>query len=143
MRKADDGLREIFHDKLRRGFDWIAIETGSTVGGVPDSNYCSEGAEGWVECKATQSNKVKFRPLQPGWCLRRSLAGGRVTIAVRFRHDGGPRKGPACDELFLYSGSRARDVTDYGLSAAPDFHTTGGPSKWNWVGVASFLRRPL
>jgi len=38
---SDGNLRPIFREHLRVGFDWTSVETGSTILGVPDSNYCA------------------------------------------------------------------------------------------------------
>jgi hypothetical protein len=152
MRKADDGLRPMFHERLRQ-FHWQAIETGGVGLGVPDSNYCGDALEGWVEFKSTRrsGSSVDIRPEQVAWCFRRWRAGGRVTIAVRHRHDGGPRVGPAVDQLHLVSGRYARELLSGGISEThlmlyagyPQLCPTmrGGPARWDWAMIARCLQR--
>src|SRR6266699_154364 len=103
----DGGLRKIFRKHLPK-FHWLSVETGLTEQGVPDSNFCIDGREGWVEFKLTSANKVTFRSEQIGWLLRRSRAGGRTYIAVRYHPPGGPRRGPPRDALYIYPGAAAR-----------------------------------
>jgi len=73
--KINGGLRQLFRAKLP-GFDWVSIESGSTGGGIPDSNYCVRtnditGIEGWIEHKQTDGWAVTLRPEQVGWIARR------------------------------------------------------------------------
>jgi len=146
MRRAsDDKLRTL----LRRGlppplFDWQSVETGGTGGGVPDANFCSRGVEGWIECKATDGWAVTIRPAQCGWILRRRRAGGRVLIAVRQRHDGGPIRGLPVDWLYVLSGDVVRELKTGGLLHPAVVAGTlgrwrGGPSKWDWTAVGRVL----
>lgn len=134
----DDGLRALFHTNLR-AFHWQAIESGLTGGGIPDSNYCCAGIEGWVEHKATKANKIVFRPDQIGWHLRRYRAGGRTFIAVRQRHSGGPRLGKPVDRLYLYPGRQVKDLVFRGLLVKPIERWEGGPARWDWVKIAGRL----
>lgn len=135
----DDGLRRIFHIHLRR-FHWQAIESGLTGGGIPDSNFCVDGIEGWVEHKATATNKVLLSADQVGWHLRRSRAGGRTFIAIRHRHYGGPRLGPPLDRLILYPGAKAKEIMLSGLKIVPLGRWDGCPDRWDWEKVGWFLR---
>lgn len=138
----DDGLRKLFHTNLRR-FHWQAIESGLTGGGIPDSNFCINGIEGWVEHKATSGNKIKFdkEGFQVAWHLRRYRSGGRTFIAIRQRHDGGPRLGAAIDRLWLYQGWRAKELFVLGLCTIRPIGTwDGGPTRWNWEQVAKALQ---
>lgn len=139
----DDGLRAIFRDHLL-GFDWTSIESGSTGGGIPDSNYCREGKEGWIEYKRTAGWAVTLEPEQVGWISRRVRNGGRVHVAVRRRHEGGPRLGPPVDELWMFHGSGAKEAKLYGLRGEWCTHHArrwiGGPtSGWDWQAVREFL----
>lgn len=140
---VDDGLRVIFHDRLRAGFHWQAIETGGTGRGIPDSNFCCGGCEGWVEMKATAAWSVDLSAEQVGWHLTRLQRGGRTFVAVRRRHPGGPRKGPPEDQLWLYRGSavaalrRSGLLTEDGLLGRWD----DGPSRWDWDRVRELLVR--
>jgi len=137
--KPDDGLRAIFHSRMPR-VHWQAIELGVVGRGVPDTNFCWQGAEGWIEMKATTSHAVGLEPEQVGWILRRMRAGGRVFVATRRRHEGGPRLGPAVDELWMHEGWDAAVLRAEGLLAAPPvLHMEGGPSLWDWDLVQSTL----
>lgn len=130
----DGNLRPIFRDKLRDGFHWQSIETGGTGRGIPDSNFCCDGVEGWVEFKSTEAWSVDLSPEQCGWHLSRQRHGGRTFVAVRRRHEGGPRKGEGVDELWLYSGKWVRELLTNGLKCTvrPVGVWSGGPARWRW-----------
>jgi len=132
----DGGLRKLFHKNLP-GFHWQAIETGGVGLGVPDSNFCREGVEGWVEFKTTDAFKVQIRPEQVAWIERRARAGGRVFIAVRRKTKAGPRKGPAVDELWLLGPEFARMAY---LNKAVEYRQwESGPKNWNWEAIQRVL----
>jgi hypothetical protein len=159
---ADGNLRSIFRERLRVGFDWTSIETGSTILGVPDSNYCvrverlvqaqyiseenprdivlgSHGVEGWVEFKQTSGWACTLRPEQVGWHLRRHAHGGRTFVATRRWHDGHSRS-DAVDELWLHDGCWVRELKTDGLRGAqPLGHWHGGPGQWDWDMVRRIL----
>lgn len=135
----DGGLRGIFREKLKKGWDWQSVENVAGLG-VPDSNFCKSGIEGWVEFKVTESFNPKIRREQVGWHIRRSIHGGRTFIAIRRKHDGGPRKGEAVDELWIHSGASAGLINDNGInSVEPLYYGTGGPANWDWTQIASIL----
>ncbi len=142
MSKVDDGLRPIFRDHLPK-FDWQSIETPITGSGVPDSNYCRNGREGWIEYKATKGYAVTLEPEQIGWICRRVRHGGRVWIAVRRRSSAGPRKGTAVDELWIIPGVLAKKAKIEGLRGLRFWptveHWSGGPTKWDWDHVSDLL----
>src|SRR3954453_14766207 len=98
----DGGLRKLFRQYVQP-CDWQSIETAMTGGGVPDSNYCMDGVEGWIEFKLTTHWIVPLRPEQIGWLLRGTRFGGRVFIAVRRQTKVGLRTATA-DELWLLHG---------------------------------------
>jgi hypothetical protein len=137
---ADDGLRGIIRAHLPRAH-CVTIETGLTEPGVPDLNVClrPEGADVWIECKATDGWKPAVRPPQAGWMLARWAAGGRCAFAVRRRAAAGPRRGAAVDELWLIAGCAARELKRAGLGELPLSSILlverGGPSAWNWLAV--------
>lgn len=135
---VDDGLRALFRRHLPL-VHWQSIESGSTGRGVPDSNYCYQGCEGWIECKATKAYGVTLRPEQIGWIARRVRAGGRVHVAVRRRHGGGPRLGPPVDELWIFHGRYVKTAKLYGLRSPAMLGVCrvwhGGPARWDWDGV--------
>lgn len=157
---VDGGLRPIFRDKLRVGFDWTSVETGGTGRGVPDSNYCAKvemtagmaldpvldvsatvvkGVEGWIEFKQTSGWACTLRPEQVGWLVRRSMHGGRVFVATRRYHDGHSRA-EATDELWLHSGQWARELKSEGLRAVDPLGVWhGGPSGWDWDEIRRLL----
>ena len=143
MRRADDGLRSELHTHLPR-IHWQAIESGLTGGGIPDSNFCWRGVEGWVECKATQHWSVTLEPAQVGWHLRRARAGGRTFVAVRRRLRVATKVRPPFDELWLCRGAAAASLRASGLRGATERGEvlgvwTGGPSLWHWAEVEALL----
>lgn len=136
MAKPDDGLRAIFHEKLKP-FHMVAIETGMTTQGVPDSNGCFNGVDFWVEMKATKAFAVRFRPMQIGWIERRLRCGGHVFVATRQRHKN-------VDCLWLLRGSAAKELaTGASLRSLKASYILGcwhgGPQEWPWNLVKSLL----
>lgn len=133
----DGGLRSLFRKYLPDG-DWASIETGGTIPGVPDSNFCFPGGlEGWVENKQIWGWTVILRPAQVGWIMRRSRRGGRVFLAVRRKED----------ELHIVRGSDVEELARRNFSLKK-FKTRGswlgGPSAWNWDEVrAVFTEAPI
>jgi hypothetical protein len=138
----DGGLRKLFR-KYVQPCDWQSIETAMTGGGVPDSNYCMGGVEGWIEFKLAHHWQVPLRPEQIGWILRRSRFGGRVFIAVRRQSADGPRRGPAVDELWLLAGRYAKEARMDGMKHIPPEailgRWMGGPGGWAWGEVSRCL----
>ena len=143
--KPDDGLRRLFKTELEMlQFHCQSVETGGTGQGIPDTNFCCRGVEGWIEYKATDGHAVTLRPEQIGWIERRVRCGGRVFIAVRRRHEGGARRGLPVDELHLIPGYAARQARLGGLRDPEVLSARlglwqGGPSKWCWAEVAECL----
>lgn len=126
---VDAGLRQIFRERLPR-FDWCTVEMGVTSRGVPDSNYCCEGVEGWIECKQAKHWRTVIRPEQIGWAERRIDHGGKVFCAVR----------RARDELWLYHGSQMRYLLKQRLDECLTLgHWEGGPAAWNWHRISQTL----
>lgn len=138
----DGGLRGIFHDHLRTGAHWQAVETGGTGRGIPDSNYCIDGVEGWVEFKHTSAWSVGVRTEQNSWHRTRTARGGRTFFAVRRRHLGGKIRGLPVDELWMCAGKYSTQLMNEGLRC-PDICWlgvwSGGPSRWNWDTVRQIL----
>src|SRR4249920_517063 len=124
----DGGLSGIFQSHLPKGIHWLRIESGFTMRGIPDMNYCWFGKEGWIEFKVTHGNVVGLRPEQVGWLLRRSRAGGKCFVAVR-------KKTRKCDELWLVPGKYADRLKETGLNEALTgwYIFWGGPAKWDWI----------
>jgi hypothetical protein len=126
---ADGNLRKLFRSNLK-GFDMIAVETGSTDGGVPDLNYCKDGIEGWVEMKRVEHWRVAIRPAQVGWAERRIAHGGRVFMAVRKERN----------QLWLFRGEVIRALLDTRVDEVPSLgFWFGGPSKWDWTAIEQLL----
>lgn len=138
----DDGLRALLRAHVPSAA-WTAIETGGTGLGIADCNYLFRGGvEGWIECKATDGWAVTFRPEQIGWLSRRVRYGGRAWVAVRRRHGGGPRRGPAVDELWLVPACNVAALARDGLQCVPTaaaWH--GGPARWDWAAFAQAIAR--
>ena len=130
---ADAGLRQLFRRKLP-DLDWQPMELGTLGVGVPDSNYCADGIEGWVEFKHTDHWAVRFRPQQPSWISRRVSAGGLVGIAVR------QTRGSE-DWLWMIPGSLVMTVAVTGLRGLEQTAARwpGGPKKWDWPTIRAGL----
>lgn len=143
MSEDDGGLRSLFRQKLPE-FHWQSIETGGTGLGVPDSNYCHDSVDAWIEFKQTEGFAVTLRPEQIGWLVRRAGAGGLVHVAVRRWHDGGERRGDSVDDLWLLAGAAAVTIKKQGLRRDARYVVgvwTGGPSRWAWDEVRRHLLR--
>lgn len=131
-KRADGDLRRLFRAHLP-AFHWVSIETGACAPGTPDSNFCFDGSEGWVEFKTTPGWAVPLRPAQVAWLDRRGRAGGKVYVAVR-------RRTADVDELWLLNGAAARQLRAGGLRGAQALGAWGGgPSAWDWGSVSSIL----
>jgi hypothetical protein len=136
-------------------YHWNSIESGATGAGIPDSEYCAPGgAIGWIEYKKSSAWKLDYNlaSTQIAWHNRRARAGGRSFIAVRRRHGGGPRKGDAVDELWLFPGTAGALIRQHGLRPEwKDYQAlmqleklllgywANGPAKWDWAVVARCL----
>lgn len=137
---SDGGLRQIFQKHLPK-IHWQSIET--LIGrGTPDMNGCLSGQEFWIENKLTSGWAVNFEIGQVAWHERRLRAGGRTFVAVRRLANSGPRKGAACDELWLFYGYDIRQLEAEGLKDLR-FKTAGwfegGPAKWYWDTIQGIL----
>jgi hypothetical protein len=54
------------------------VESHATANGIPDTNYCIDGVEGWIELKFVRGNdKIKVRPSQASWFKKRLKAGAK------------------------------------------------------------------
>jgi Holliday junction resolvase len=108
---SEAGLWKLLRANIQA--DLQRLESGMTSRGIPDVNGCHDGKEFWVELKYTTTKKVALRPEQVAWLLRRSKVGGRTFVLVKT-----PK------ELYLYSGTMARELLDDGLTVPP-------LEKWN------------
>lgn len=135
----DGGLRPLFAERIKTAH-WQAVETWSTGQGVPDTNVCLNGTETWIEFKSTATNALRISPEQVGWIERRTRAGGRVLVIVRWSCTAGLRR-QARDELLIFDGAHVRLLAQGGLSAAtPLARWEGGPRAWGWETIIEFLR---
>lgn len=140
----DGGLRPLFRQKLPH-FDFQSIESHGTGRGTPDSNYCVDGVDGWIEFKKADGFRTKVRPEQVGWIERRLRHGGRVFIAVRQERD---------DTLWLFGGLAARHLLAGRLDQVPrtadqasgnrtgtifQAYWPGGPRAWDWGQIGRVL----
>ena len=126
----DGGLRTLFRKNLP-AWHWQSIESAMTGMGIPDSNFCYQGLEGWVEFKECQGMMVRISPMQIGWLMRRARSGGRCFVAVR--HKG--------SDLYLYHGALAAGLAQPGgVMGTPRLGKwTGGPALWAWGEVGDVL----
>lgn len=143
MSSTDGGLRTLYRTHLPE-FHWQAIESATTGLGIPDSNYCYKGAEGWIENKLTSGYVIGMRPMQVAWIERRARAGGRVFIAVRRKCDWGPRRGDKCDQLIILGPHMARGdklLKDHEPMFGAIAYWNGGPARWDWDQVREILTK--
>lgn len=135
--KRDGGLRKEYRTHLPH-FHWTSVESPLTVAGIPDSNYCHAGVEGWIENKCVRkSDLVEIRPEQVAWIERRTRAGGNVFIGVRYPkfHDSFCLLKPNAGRWLLTNGLHLHELpTHYYLG-----HWRGGPSRWKWPKIAEIL----
>jgi len=154
----DGGLRPLFALRFPT-WHWVALEVAGLGRGVPDAEYAAPPAgvrvgscnsqyqpatTGWCEFKQTATWSVDLRPEQVAWCVRRARAGGRVTVAVRRKHLGGPRKGLPVDQLWLVDGALGAAARAKGLVSGAEWVLgwwDGGPRGWDWGAVEQILRR--
>lgn len=137
----DGGLRKTFHARLKEGIHWQSVESVTGLG-IPDSNFCGGGVEGWVEFKMTKGWAVTLRPEQVGWIMARTMRGGRVFVATRRMHNGGPRLGAPVDELWIHRGRDVLELNENGLRGAePVYMATGGQSLWHWPTIREILMK--
>jgi hypothetical protein len=134
---SDGGLRSEFRKRLP-SWQWTSIESGTTAGGIPDSEFCSPtGVEGWIEFKATKVFYVQIKPLQVAWIMRRSRYGGNASIAVRRTPES--KKWEGVDELWLMKGDQAEALFQNGLYGVSALCWEGGPSQWNFDEISTAL----
>lgn|SRR5262252_4168279 len=143
--RTDGGLRQLMRARIP-WFHWVTVETSATAAGVPDCEYCHDGVQGWVENKLTRGLAIDVWPTQVAWIERRIRAGGRVHVAVRRQCAAGPRRGPGCDELWLFNGNAVRALCEREivLDDVGRLHACGvwygGPARWDWAAVADVLK---
>lgn len=131
MSAIDGGLRKLFHKNLPG--HWQAIETGGVGTGIPDSNFCIDGREGWIEFKKADHWRAKISPHQVAWIERRHRNGGRVFIAVR----------RARDELWLFRAMAGRRLLERRVDDVERSLLLGcwreGVANWSWEKVKEIL----
>jgi hypothetical protein len=127
----DGGLRQLFRRKFPE-IHFQSIEIGFDRG-IPDTNYCCEKIEGWIEFKFTRGIKVNLSWEQVAWIEKRIRSGGRVYIGVRFRS----RKE---DTLWIIHGEMARRLKEQGFSPNAALAVLeGGPRNWDWKLVRELI----
>lgn len=131
----DGGLRKDFRTNLK-DWHWQSIETGGTGKGVPDSNFCKSGLEGWIEFKKTLGWTVGLAPEQSAWHMRRWRAGGYTLIAVKQIRKGG-------DVLWLFLGNQAENLLEGGLTGGPCVGRWDRPWPWPEIGKVILSGHPL
>lgn len=124
----DGNLRKMVREALP-SWHWQSIESGGTGSGIPDTNFCTRGIEGWLEFKKALGWKVGLSPPQVAWLLRRWRAGGYCLVMVRQVRQGG-------DALYLYSGDQAGALVEGGLRHTPPMGQWVQPWPWPAVGDA-------
>jgi hypothetical protein len=131
MSKRDGDLRSIFKRNLK-DFMWLAIESGMTGPGIPDSWYIAPtGVPGWIEHKKPP-HKVT---IEQGAILSRMVRmGGRAFVALRLEEE----------ELRLYHGSVAPQLAQLTYQrireGVPYLGAwTGVPARWDWVRIRQIL----
>lgn len=80
------------------------IESGGTVSGQPDVDYCIQGALGDLELKAATSETqfdCHLRPAQYQWMKRRIAAGGHPWVLLRVEE---------FNNWYLISGLNAKEL---------------------------------
>jgi len=143
---SDGELRTLFREHLR-SVHWTSIETGLINPGVPDAYGAADGRMFWVEHKRTDGWAVTLEVSQVGWHTAHARHGGTSYVAVRRRHSGGPRRGPAVDELWVLWGGQAARARDLGLRGCASgelallHRSAGGPARWDWAAVLAVLTR--
>ena len=78
MITSETGVWKHLQSKVRSKGHFTRIESGMTVLGQPDVNYCVDGEEGNLElkyCRGT-TDGFELRPAQYQWMKRRIKAGG-------------------------------------------------------------------
>jgi len=130
-------LRKLLSDHIPG--QWTAIDSHTTMRGIPDTEYCFDSHQTWIELKIIKGNKLRepLKRSQAAWINKRREEGRASFIIASHRHDGGPRLGKPIDHLYIWNHwydqflMRSEDVTDKFL---------GRFSKpYNWKFIHSFL----
>jgi len=106
--KPESKLWHLLRDNIT-DIHWVRIESWSTPG-VPDLNGCAEFGEFWVELKIIKNKRVVLSPHQVAWHLTRARHSGVSFILAREA---------ARTPLFLFSGSRVKDLKDMKIPEVP------------------------
>ena len=101
-------LYKIFKDFLHRHykrseFHSVRIESWRQVG-LPDWNFCINGADVWCELKVG-ANKIKFQDAQLSWLYQRARAKGLSYIVIADETQ---------DVIRTFSGAQAREIMENG-----------------------------
>jgi hypothetical protein len=130
----DGELRKIFKKNLPM-VHWQAVELGAIGSGCPDSNFCHEGIEGWIEYKLLRKDRIEMDPEQIGWITNRMRHGGRVKIAVRSMG--------IVEALILFDGSAAEMFDGKNINEnfnLIEAHYLGPPKSWDWMNILQVIK---
>lgn len=87
------------------------LESHATAAGVPDTNYCINGTEGWIEMKFTRGNKkFKYRGTQKAWFRDRLKAGTKNLFILWRREDGAPGTGRTHGIIHMNTAAKQKRV---------------------------------
>lgn len=130
----DGDLRKLFKKHIPK-FHWQPIETGAMGSGIPDTNWCFEGQEGWVEYKWSDRGLITLRPEQVGWIIERTRHGGNVKIAVRWTQYGE-------EYIGIFDGHMCEDFTRRSVIDNLEYmiySSAGKPNIWVWNKIQEAL----
>tara|TARA_R110000765_G_scaffold19517_6_gene51134 strand:+ start:3553 stop:3969 length:417 start_codon:yes stop_codon:yes gene_type:complete len=113
MARDEKGFKKLFVGHLGTDVHYQHIETGSVGTGIPDTNFCHEGREQWIEFKVVVGKQVGLMPTQVAWIWKRTKAGGHVWVIARDKYDG-VRKGKG-DTIYMWPGAEVREVKEHGV----------------------------
>jgi len=121
-------------DSLKKWFiDWLFQDRTvhienidlSDSPGIPDTNYCCEGTEGWFEFKWIGKKGCKIRAQQTRWFRERAMSCGRAHMIWGTKNEFGAISG---EHVWKLEG-RLNDRNVYGIST-PGLHA--GIDRFTW-----------
>ena len=115
MPKPETNLWNLLRQRLKdKGYFFTRIENRSG-GGIPDTYIVGDGRCFWIELKVSNGNKINVSPHQIAWHTSHSLNGGKSYFLVKHL---------SSSTLFLFEGSKARDLSRFGLDTGCMVHGT-------------------
>tara|TARA_R110000782_G_scaffold46884_1_gene103327 strand:- start:3797 stop:4255 length:459 start_codon:yes stop_codon:yes gene_type:complete len=116
------------------GFKWVRLESWATKG-VPDlMGFTETGDILTIELKVAKGNKVLLSPHQIAFHVEHQNS--PCFILVKRAFDKAPRK----SEVYLYTASQVRQISEQGLAVLPIYHSL---SPIDWSGVRDALLATL